>query len=80
MTNAELTHELKVLENRLANLEKRFVNVEHRTLPQLENNKFIDKACPKCGVNTVAQREDRQWCSTCGYKNWTDDTEGPIGL
>lgn len=80
MTNAELTHELKVLEDRLANLEKRFTNVELRTLPQLDNNRFIDKACPKCGVNTVAQRNERQWCSTCGYKNWTDGEGEPIGI
>ena len=73
MSNRELTHELRLALERLDNLEKRFLNFEHRTLPVLNWGTFVPgKKCVECGIETISKRDEKEWCTTCGYKNWTE--------
>lgn len=78
---AELSYDYAVLEDRLRNLEKRFKNIELRSLPFLDaKNKpspiplelyATNRPCPSCQAETALVKvDDRIWCTQCGYKNW----------
>lgn len=76
---AEITRKLENMDDRLKNIEHRFLSYEHRTLPQLSHDTIV-KPCPKCNAPQMSKRNEREWCSICGYKNWVDDSDGPVGL
>lgn len=76
-TMEEMAHDLAIMDERLRNIEKRFTNYEHRTLPHLqtilEPREVIVKNCPNdCGAPIMDKQGAKLSCGKCGYKNFLE--------
>lgn len=75
-SHSELVHDLALMDERLKNLEHRFTNYEHRTLPHLQEivKEVIIRQCPnpECDATIMDKQGSRISCGMCGYQNWLD--------